>query len=201
MKRNIVETILGAVVLLVAGGFLFFFYKTTDIKPATGYELTAEFDHVDGLEPGAPVRVSGVKVGQVLGFDLDPKNYRALVRMNIRNGVELPTDSSAVIASAGLLDGKFMTLQPGSDDEMLKAGGKINFTQSTASLEQLLGQVIFSLTKGKGDDKGDDSKDGTATPDKTTPAVTQDPAPEQEAPEEKTPEEKTPDTPPADGDK
>lgn len=162
MQRNIAETVLGAVVLLVAGGFLFFFYRTTDIKPASGYELTAAFSKIDGLEAGSPVRISGVKVGQVLGFELDKDTYHAIVHMNIDSSVKLPKDTSAVVASAGLLDGKFMTLQPGGDEEMLKPGDRIEFTQSTPSLEQMLGQVIFSVTKGKKDDG--DSDDAAAEP-------------------------------------
>lgn len=153
MQKNLVETILGAVVLFVAIGFLFFFYRTTDIHPTSGYVITAVFSKIDGLDAGAPVRVSGVKVGQVLDFSLDPKTYRAIVRMNINDGVVLPKDTAAVIASAGLLDGKFMSLEPGSDEEALKTGDQIEFTQSTPGLEQLLGQVIFSLTKDKDDDK------------------------------------------------
>lgn len=152
MQKNLVETILGAVVLLVAGGFLTFFYKTTDIKPTTGYQITAVFSKIDGLDTGAPVRVSGVKVGQVLDFHLDPSNYRAVVRLNINNDVKLPKDTAAVIASAGMLDGKFMSLEPGGDEEMLVPGDQIEFTQSTPGLEQLLGQVIFSLNKDKDKD-------------------------------------------------
>jgi len=144
---------MGAVVLLVAGGFLLFFYKTTDIRPSSGYELTAAFSKIDGLDSGSPVRISGVKVGQVLDFRLDPKNFRAIVRMNINDGVQLPKDTAAVIASSGLLDGKFMTLEPGADEEFLQPGDQIEFTQSTPGLEQLLGQVIFSLNKEK-DDSG-----------------------------------------------
>lgn len=157
MQRNMAETVLGAVVLLVAAGFLFFFYRTTDIKPVSGYEVTASFSKIDGLESGSPVRISGVKVGQVLDFSLDPENYTAIVRMNIADGVKLPKDTAAVISSGGLLDGKFMTLEPGADEEMLEPGGRIEYTQSTPSLEQLLGQVVFSLTKEK---DGGNGKDG-----------------------------------------
>ncbi len=153
MQKNLVETILGAVVLLVAAGFLLFFYRTTDIHPTSGYVISAAFSKIDGLDAGAPVRVSGVKVGQVVDFKLDPNNYRAIVRMNINDGVKLPKDTAAVIASAGLLDGKFMSLEPGSDDQLLAPGDQIEFTQSTPGLEQLLGQVIFSLTKDKDDGK------------------------------------------------
>jgi len=172
MQKNLVETILGAVVLLVAGLFLAFFYKTTDIHPATGYTITAAFSTIEGLDTGSPVKVSGVKVGQVLGFTLDPKNFRAIVSMNINDDVKLPKDTAAVIASAGLLDGKFMSLQPGGDDDMLKAGDQINFTQSTPGLEELLGQVIFSMTNNKDKDAGNAKKPGAIVPAaQTAPAV------------------------------
>jgi phospholipid/cholesterol/gamma-HCH transport system substrate-binding protein len=161
MQRNIVETALGAIVLLVAAIFAFFFYRHSDISPQTGYELTASFSKVDGLTTGAPVRISGIKVGQVTGFSLDPERYTAIVRLNIDESVKLPSDTAAVIASAGLLDGKFMTLEPGADEEMLKPGGRIAFTQSTPSLEQLLGQVIFSLTS-KDDKEKDDAEEAPA---------------------------------------
>ncbi|HYD19595.1 MAG TPA: outer membrane lipid asymmetry maintenance protein MlaD [Patescibacteria group bacterium] len=174
MQRNMAETVLGAVVLLVAGAFIFFFYRTTDIAPQSGYQVIAEFDKIDGLDTGSPVRIGGVKVGQVLGFELDANTYRAIVHMSVNDGIKLPVDTSAVITSAGLLDGKFMTLQPGSEDEMLKDGGKIQYTQSTASLEQLLGQVIFSLTKSK--DEGDSGTEASPEPS-PQPSPAQDTAP------------------------
>lgn len=159
MQRNIVETALGALVLLVAAGFLFFFMRTTDIRAdSSGYSVTAKFSSVDGLQTGAPVRISGIKVGQVAGFSLDPVTYAAIVSLRIDDGVKLPMDTSAVVASAGLLDGKFLTLQPGADEEMMTDGGRIEYTQSTPSLEQLLGQVIFSLNKDKDKDEGPTDK-------------------------------------------
>ena len=155
MQRNIVETGMGALVLAVAAGFAFFFHTTAQIGGKDGYELKARFSKIDGLENGSPVKVSGVKVGRVLGFSLDPESYQAEVRLSIENSVRLPRDTAAGIASAGLLDGKFLTLEPGADDEMLNAGDFIEYTQSTPGLEQLLGQVIFSMTK-------DDNKGGGA---------------------------------------
>lgn len=188
MQRNAVETMMGAVVLLVAIGFLFFFYRTTDIGPASGgYELRANFSKIDGLTTGAPVRISGVKVGQVTGFELDRDNYQAVVRMAIDDGVKVPADTAAVINSDGLLGGKFMTLEPGSDEEMLASGGRVEYTQSTPSIEQLLGQVIFSLTKEKGGDKEDAKEEETAAPAAAESSAPETPAAETPAAAPETP--------------
>jgi len=161
MQRNIAETILGAVVLLVAAGFLVFFQRTAEIQTAEGYEIVAAFTKIDGLETGSPVRISGIKVGQIKSFHLNPETYQAEVTMNINNEIKLPRDTAAVIASAGLLDAKFMTLEPGGDEEYLNPGDRIDYTQATLSLEQLLGQVVFSLTKS---DKETDDVETTETP-------------------------------------
>lgn len=149
MQRNNVETVMGAVVLFVALGFAVFFHRTAGLGTKDGYEITANFTTIDGVEIGSPVRISGVKVGRVSGFDLDPQTYQAVVRMQIDNDISIPADTAAVVSSAGFLDGKFLSLEPGGSDEMLENGGQIEYTQSPPGLEKLLGQVIFSMNKDK----------------------------------------------------
>ena len=64
----------------------------------------------------------------------------------MQDGLQLPKDSSAEITSDGLLGGKYVSLSPGGDSAMLKPGQTITITQSSVSLEQLLGKFIFSVT-------------------------------------------------------
>jgi phospholipid/cholesterol/gamma-HCH transport system substrate-binding protein len=144
MSRNIIETLLGAVVLIVALGFLTWAYGRSDAGDPGGYVLTAKFDRVDGLEVGGDVRISGIKVGRVLAEQLDPETYRAEVRFSVKDGVELPTDSSAAIVSTSLLGGRYLALVPGGDVEMLKDGDEITLTQSAVNIEDLIGRYIFS---------------------------------------------------------
>jgi phospholipid/cholesterol/gamma-HCH transport system substrate-binding protein len=109
---------------------------------------------VDGLEPGSDVRVSGIKVGSVLDQTLDPDTYRAEVRFTVRDGVELPADSSASVVSDGLLGGKYLRIVPGGDIDMLSAGDEVMLTQSAISLEDLIGHMVFgqgSSNPGAGD--------------------------------------------------
>lgn len=145
MRRNVIETVLGGVVLAVAAFFLAFAYKSADLRKVQGYELTANFSSITGLQSGADVRISGVKVGSVSSLTLDPKSYQAVVHLSIDHTVKLPKDTAAVIASESLLGGKFLSLEPGGDPDMIKPNGRVEYTQSTPGLEQLLGQVIFSL--------------------------------------------------------
>jgi phospholipid/cholesterol/gamma-HCH transport system substrate-binding protein len=144
MSRNIVETLLGAAVLVVAIGFAVWAYGRSNAGDPGGYTLSAKFDRVDGLEIGGDVRISGIKVGKVLAQQLDPQTYRAEVRFSVRQGIELPSDSSAAIVSTGLLGGRYLALVPGGDDVLLEDGGTITLTQSAVNLEDLIGQYIFS---------------------------------------------------------
>jgi phospholipid/cholesterol/gamma-HCH transport system substrate-binding protein len=144
MRQNIVETILGAVVLIVAIGFLAWAYSRSNLTSTGGYTLNAAFDRADGLDVGSDVRISGIKVGTVLSQRLDPKTFRADVSFSVQDSIELPRDTSAAIVSASLLGGKYLTLTPGGDDEILKDGQTITITQSAINLEDLIGQYIFS---------------------------------------------------------
>lgn len=146
MSRNVIETVLGAVVLIGAGLFLVFAYTTTDIRPVTGYTVTARFNAVDGLTVGSDVRVGGVKIGSVVDQSVDMTDFRAVVRMTIRADIRLPEDSVARVSSEGLLGGKYIRIDPGSSATMLADSGEIANTKDIISLEEMLGKVIFLVT-------------------------------------------------------
>jgi phospholipid/cholesterol/gamma-HCH transport system substrate-binding protein len=160
-RHNAAELASGAVVLAVAGGFLVFAVANTGKSFGDGgYALHASFDHVDGLALGADVRVAGVKVGSVEGIRLDPKNFLADVTFSVADGVKLSTDSSATVATDGLLGGKYLDVAPGGEEKMLAQGGTMTITQGSVNLESLLGKYIFGSTNKGGDAKGGDAKGG-----------------------------------------
>lgn len=146
MRRNVIETVLGAVVLLVAGVFLTFAYNSADLRPVAGYKVTARFNAVDGLTVGSDVRVGGVKVGSVVGQSIDLESYQAVVLMSIRPDIGLPDDSVATVSSEGLLGGKYIRIDPGASKEHLADGSALAETRDIVSLEEMLGKVIFLVT-------------------------------------------------------
>ena len=146
MSRNIIETGMGAIVILVAAVFLVFSYTVSDLRPASGYDVIAKFNAVDGLTDGSDVRIAGVKVGTVVGERIDQQQYRAVVTMKINNGIELAEDTVVRVSSAGILGGKYVKLEPGSSKTFVKPGGELKNTKDVISLEELLGKVIFLVT-------------------------------------------------------
>lgn len=150
MKRNVIETVLGAVVLFVAGFFLVFSYRTSNVGAVDGYNIVADFAGIGGLRPGDEVQISGVKVGTVAAVSLSPDTYLARVTMSIDDSVRLPDDTAALISSESLLGGRYLSLEPGASDEMIPRGGRIEYTQAPQNLEQLLGQFIFSMQSDGG---------------------------------------------------
>ena len=181
MRRNIIETILGAVVLVVAISFVVYSYKQADIGAGSGgYQISANFSGIGGLKPGDDVQISGVKIGTVSNVSLNPETFLARVDMMVDDGVKLPVDTAALISSESLLGGRYLALEPGADEELLAPGGVIEFTQAPQNLEQLLGQFIFSATQDKDEDGADEgeeegmAEDGGA--DESTAAVEGEPS-------------------------
>ncbi|HUC60852.1 MAG TPA: outer membrane lipid asymmetry maintenance protein MlaD [Alphaproteobacteria bacterium] len=171
LGKNLVETIMGAFVLLVAAMFLGFAYFSADLSPSGGYPVTAQFSSVDGLSPGSDVRIGGVKVGIVSSQSVDQKDYRARVTMDLQPSVKLPTDTKAEIASAGLLGGSYVKIVPGHAATFIAPGGEIKNTQGAIVLEELLGKIIFLATDQGGPSSGGPSSGAQApAPNSGTPS-------------------------------
>ena len=144
MHRNTLETVMGAIVLLAAVGFVMLAYEAADVKGNGGYEIAAEFGSTGGLSVGDDVRISGIKVGQITAQQLDPITYVAKVSMAIEPTIKIPSDSSARITAASLLGGNYLELMPGAATDTLAAGAVIYDTRDPISLSDLLGKAVFS---------------------------------------------------------
>lgn len=126
-------------------------FASTDARGRIGggsYELKARFSNLGELKVRSPVKIAGVKVGEVASIALDPKRYDAVVTLRIaRAAGELPSDSSAAIYTAGLLGERYVAITPGGESETLADGGEIVLTQSAIQLESLISKYMFGGSK------------------------------------------------------
>ena len=144
MRRNTLETVMGAIVLAAAAGFLTLAYEAADIQGSGGYEIFAEFGSTGGLSVGDDVIISGIKVGRITDQSLDPVTYSARIAMAIVPDIQIPADTSARITAASLLGGNYLELMPGADSAMLIPGAVIYDTRDPVSISDLLGKMVFS---------------------------------------------------------
>ncbi|HOJ12980.1 MAG TPA: MlaD family protein [Deltaproteobacteria bacterium] len=104
------------------------------------YPVTMVFSTVEGLKVSSPLELAGVEVGKVSGITLN-KDFTAVVRAEINEDVKLPVDSSATIATKGVLGDKIIQITPGVSRSYLEPGGNLARTTVPPSLETLLTQV------------------------------------------------------------
>ncbi|MCI4662990.1 MAG: outer membrane lipid asymmetry maintenance protein MlaD [Neomegalonema sp.] len=146
--ENPFETLVGAVVVAVAVGFALYASNSSPGSSAGGYDLIAEFRSVEGVTPGADVRIAGVRVGSVKQVSLNQERARARVILAVENGVLVPEDSSAKIASDGLLGSAYLSIEPGVSDILLEGGEEIELTQGSVNFMDLIARAIHTTAGG-----------------------------------------------------
>jgi phospholipid/cholesterol/gamma-HCH transport system substrate-binding protein len=165
MRESLFETLVGFAVVAVAGIFLVFsLQQRSEAAPRNSYVLTAKFNKVDGISPGSDVRMAGVKVGAVTDIKLDPKSYKADVTFTMKNGIQVPDDSTAQIVSDGLLGGAYVGIMVGGSFDYVKPGGQIEFTRGSVDLLTVLSEVAQSAASGGAAGEGGGDKSGEASP-------------------------------------
>ncbi|MCG3862807.1 MULTISPECIES: outer membrane lipid asymmetry maintenance protein MlaD [unclassified Photobacterium] len=119
------------------------------------YTLKAHFDNIGGLKVRSPVKVGGVTVGEVTAINLDKETYIPMVTLSINKKFGyFPETSSASILTSGLLGEQYLGISPGFVDEdvdMLHNGDLIEDTKSALVLEDMIGQVLYSIGGDKKD--------------------------------------------------
>ena len=144
MKQSNIELSVGTFVLLGIAAIVWFAVQAGAGVTLGGstYEVKARFTNIGGLKTGSQVLIAGVPVGRVEKIDLDPQ-YAAIVRMNVSQGVRLPSDTIASIKTSGLIGDKFIALAPGGDSQNISPGGTITDTESAVDLESVISRFAF----------------------------------------------------------
>ena len=125
------------------------------------YNVDALFAQAAGLKVGVSVQVAGIPVGRVVAIELSSED-QARVVMAIRQEVQLPADSRALIRTQGVLGDKYIEISPGTADTgaTLAQRGHISETQAAADLSELMEKLsgvaddLKSLTSALSADGG-----------------------------------------------
>jgi phospholipid/cholesterol/gamma-HCH transport system substrate-binding protein len=144
MQRNSTrDLVVGLFVLLGLGTLAYLSLQVGGLEfgGAKRIVLHATFDDIGGLSVRAPVRVAGVKIGQVSAIHLD-EDLRAEVALRVESGLDLSIDSSAAIRTSGLLGDQFISVELGAEDAVLEDGEEFVYTESAFSIDKLIGRLV-----------------------------------------------------------
>ncbi|MBT3914843.1 MAG: MCE family protein [Rhodospirillaceae bacterium] len=147
MKEEVRHTTVGLITLIVLVLVGSVSFSSSQIEAPTGVTIKAVFNQIDGLSKGDDVRMGGVIIGEVTNLTLGD-NYTAVVLLRIDHKIPLPNDTSAAIHTDGLFGRKYITLEPGGDEEYLAGGDEISMTQDSVVVQDLL-ELIIGEAKSK----------------------------------------------------
>lgn len=105
------------------------------------YELYARFNRTDGLLIGDIVRIAGMDIGRVVDAKLD-SNFKAILKLEIKDDIKIPDDSSAAIVSSGIMGSKYIEIEPGGSEEYLAPADEFSYTQDAMVIEELIERII-----------------------------------------------------------
>ena len=152
MNLRKIEFVVGIFIIVAVLGIVNLAVKVSGVHGLAmnkSYVVKADFSNVGDLKPGAPVKMGGVRVGQVHAIELDPQTFDAEVILYIDNHFKsIPADSSASIYTQGLLGSSYISLEPGFDEQVLKNDSMIQTTHSAVILEHLIGKFLYSVKSG-----------------------------------------------------
>jgi len=152
--KKYVEALVGLFMLVGLLSFVMLSLKVSGLsqyRTGSFYRVKASFDNIGGLKVRAPVRIAGVRVGEVGAITLNPDTYRAqVVLFLVKDGHGLPSDTAASILTEGLLGANYISLTPGFEQDILKEGGHIKETHSALILENMIGHLLFNVSAAKG---------------------------------------------------
>ncbi|MGH8110542.1 MAG: outer membrane lipid asymmetry maintenance protein MlaD [Rhodanobacteraceae bacterium] len=142
----------GLFILLGFAALAYLATQTTSIANVHGgasYEVKARFQNIGQLKARAPVKIAGVRIGDVQSITLEPQRMDALVVMAISTKYEdIPEDSSAEILTSGLLGDQYVGISPGGSPDFLKNGSQMILTQSAMNIESLIGKFMVNGSPG-----------------------------------------------------
>lgn len=147
MRYSPIEIVMGAMVLVVAVGFLILGMESINNNQKEGYNISLIFGSTSGLKNGDDVKISGINVGKITKLDLDVDDYNARVMVKLFDNIKIPDDSSARITSSSLLGGNYLDIVPGSSDTFLSPNDVIYDTSDPVSFTDMLGKIVFSGNK------------------------------------------------------
>lgn len=106
-----------------------------------GYTFKVTFSFANGVKKSAPVRLSGVEMGEVrdIEFSYDPETKKSLVIVDVwvSKEAKIPIDSRVWVNMLGLLGEKYIEIIPGQNYGHLLGDGSLIVGEDPIAIQEL----------------------------------------------------------------
>tara|TARA_A100001011_G_scaffold178706_1_gene187495 strand:+ start:2368 stop:3309 length:942 start_codon:yes stop_codon:yes gene_type:complete len=135
--------------ILVLGGIALFIYGFSFLKGNSIFKnsktIHAVYDEVEGLMTGAKVSINGLSVGKISRIDFLPNTTKILVTMEVRQKLNISSESAAMLYETGLIGGKAISLIPLFDPKNILKEGDTLEAKVKPGLTELINRQIEPL--------------------------------------------------------
>jgi len=122
-KRLSLEFKVGLFTIIALLLLFVFIFTQTKKGQWRGYEIGVTFDYIGGLDIGAPVRLSGVRVGEVRSIEiLSEPRPKVLIKLRLKRDVKIGKNSRITIKTLGIIGEKYVEILPSSEKEYINKG-------------------------------------------------------------------------------
>jgi len=127
MKKGMgIEFKVGFFIILGILALLLYLFSVGKFGEMGGYEIKVEFNYVGGLDIGSPVRVSGVRVGEVKDIKvLYGVKPTVIVTLKLKPEVKIGKHSRITIRSLGIIGEKYVEIYPSVEEKEIILPGEI----------------------------------------------------------------------------
>jgi phospholipid/cholesterol/gamma-HCH transport system substrate-binding protein len=138
----------GIVIVVAVGLLVGILYRTGDLSfGKRGYTVKTRFETIQGLKKFAPVRLSGLEVGEIrrLLTIYEPERTLIEAELWVQEGTKLRADSVAVVSTLGLMGEKYVEVHAGVSPDFAKPGALIE-SKETVSMDDVMENAQLALT-------------------------------------------------------
>ncbi len=133
-------------ILAVVGGFGLLIYSKVPASTVGGkFQAFAMFRDGSRLQPGSPVIIAGVRIGDITWLSIEGQLARVDMRLDASLGI--PVDSFATRRSDSLFGDSYIEIIPGTSSVMIRPGGQIGHVQEGGSTDTVLRAMAAAMPK------------------------------------------------------
>ncbi|HEU0029576.1 MAG TPA: MlaD family protein [Kofleriaceae bacterium] len=138
-------TTIAVILIVVAGAALLIRSKVPETQYGGSFKSYTTFRDASRLQPGSPVVVAGVRIGDITGLAIEGRVARIDLRLDDK--IKLPIDSFATRKADSLFGDSYIEIIPGESKEYLKNGDPIAHVEEGGSTDNTLRAIARTMPK------------------------------------------------------